>query len=81
MLIYLKIYIFGSQRRLYYTIYQKKLFKMWRDHRKKNYERRVYESVDDRSLFWDISLKSMGSRYQEPKGYIYRNIYALSRGC
>ena len=33
-----------------------------------SYERRVYESVDDKNLTWDISQKSTEKRIREAKG-------------
>ena len=34
-----------------------------------SYEYCVYESVDDKSLSWDISYKSTGNRIHATKGY------------
>ena len=34
----------------------------------KSYERRVYESVDDKSLSWNISEKSTKNRIHAAKG-------------
>ena len=33
-----------------------------------SYERRVYESVDDKSLFWDTYQKSMEGKNHATKG-------------
>ena len=43
-----------SQRRVYFTIAQNFYFKIRREHQNICYERRAYESVDVRSLFWFI---------------------------
>ena len=37
--------------------------------KKISYERRVYESVDDKSLSWDASKKSTGKIIHVKKGY------------
>ena len=53
---------------------------MWMDHRKNSFERRVYERVDEKSLYKVMSHKPTENRTREPKGdvwilYIY--IYTM----
>ena len=43
-------------------------FKMKRDHGKMSYEGRIYESVDDKSLSWDLSQKSSENGIHAEKG-------------
>ena len=44
-------------------------FKIRRDHGKHSYEHLVYESVDDKSLSWEIYQKSTKNILHEIKGY------------
>ena len=44
---------------LYWTTIRNLNFSLRRDHQKKSYERRAYESVDDKSLSQAISQKTM----------------------
>ena len=48
-------------------------FKIRRDNKKNFYERRVYESVDDRSLSWAISQKTDEKKNSWNKGLNYLN--------
>ena len=43
-------------------------FEIRRNHEKKFYERCVYESVGDKSQFWDTSQKSMENKIHAEKG-------------
>ena len=65
------LYPFESHRRLYSTFYQNFDFKIRREHQKISYERRVYESVDVRSLFWVTS-----HRFTESRAWGLKGLYA-----
>ena len=64
----LSLYPFESQRRAYSTFVRNFDFKTRREHKKNSYERRAYESVDVRSLFWVISHWSAESSTLGLKG-------------
>ena len=50
------------------TLDQNFYFKIRKEHQKNSYERRAYESVDIRSLFWVISHRSTESSTPVLKG-------------
>ena len=51
------------------SILQKFRFENKKGLKKKSYERCIYESVDEKRLYWDISQKSMKNRIHAAKGY------------
>ena len=48
---------------------------MWMDRRKNSFERRVYEWVDEKSLYKVMSRKPTENRTREPKGDVWIIIY------
>ena len=57
------LYPFGSQRKVFSTFDQNFDFKKGREHKKNSYERRAYEPVDVRSLFWVYIPLVYGKQY------------------
>ena len=74
MSIYIYMYTFDSERRVFCTFDQNFDFKIRREHQKISYKRRAYESVDVRSLFWIISHGFTESSTPGLKG-LYSHIY------